>query len=138
MFKLDFIRIETNVSDSPTRRHDDIISLQLTLTELTVLFLCDEHRGFELKTIRADVLRAQEQAVPFITEIRGFGVVFTPVPINNFDESLIAQFPLYPLLTPLREDAAKVAFKQSTSILEVLFGVGFGGCDAVKHLVEDA
>ena len=32
----------------------------------------------------------------------------------------------------------QMAFKQGTGVLEVLFGVGFGGGDAVKRFVEDA
>ena len=32
----------------------------------------------------------------------------------------------------------EVAFEQSAGVLEVLFGVGFGGGDAVKRFVEDA
>jgi hypothetical protein len=32
----------------------------------------------------------------------------------------------------------EVAFKQITSVLEILFGVGFCGGDAVKRFVEDA
>ncbi len=30
-----------------------------------------------------------------------------------------------------------MAFKQGAGVLEVLFGVGFGGGDAVKRFVED-
>ncbi len=36
------------------------------------------------------------------------------------------------------EDGVEVAFKQSTGVLEVLFGVGFGGGDAGKRFVQDA
>jgi hypothetical protein len=32
----------------------------------------------------------------------------------------------------------QVAFKQGAGVLEVLFGVGFGGGDAVKRFVENA
>ncbi len=38
----------------------------------------------------------------------------------------------------LGEDGLEVAFKQSAGVLEVLFGVGFGGGDALKRFVEDA
>ena len=31
-----------------------------------------------------------------------------------------------------------MAFEQGTGVLKVLFGVGFGGSDAVKRFVEDA
>ena len=34
--------------------------------------------------------------------------------------------------------ALQVAFEQGAGVLEVLFGVGFGGGDAVKRFVEDA
>ena len=44
---------------------------------------------------------------------------------------------LHPPLTPLRENGLQVAFKQGAGVLEVLFGVGFGGGDAVKRFVED-
>src|SRR5262245_34533855 len=43
-----------------------------------------------------------------------------------------------PPLTTFREDGLQVAFKQRTGVLEVPFGVGFGGGDAVKRFVEDA
>ena len=42
-----------------------------------------------------------------------------------------------PPLTPLRENGLQVAFKQGAGVLEVLFGVGFGGGDAVEGFVED-
>ncbi len=45
---------------------------------------------------------------------------------------------LHPPLAALGEDGLEVAFKQSAGVLEVLFGVGFGGGDAVKCFVEDA
>ena len=34
--------------------------------------------------------------------------------------------------------ALEVAFKEGAGVLEVLFGVGFGGGDALKRFVEDA
>ena len=43
-----------------------------------------------------------------------------------------------PAFTTLGECRVEVAFKQSSGILEILFGVGFGGGDAVKRFVEDA
>jgi hypothetical protein len=43
-----------------------------------------------------------------------------------------------PSLTALCEDGLQVTFKQSTGIVEVLFGVSFGVGDAVKRFVEDA
>lgn len=44
---------------------------------------------------------------------------------------------LHPPLTPRRENRLQVAFKQGASVLEVLFGVGSGGGDAVEGFVED-
>ena len=38
----------------------------------------------------------------------------------------------------LGEDGVEVAFEQGAGVLEVLFGVGFGGGDALKRFVEDA
>ena len=38
----------------------------------------------------------------------------------------------------LVENGLKVAFEESAGVLEVLFGVGFGGGDALKRFVEDA
>ena len=31
-----------------------------------------------------------------------------------------------------------MAFKEGAGVLEVLFGVGFGSCDALKRFVQDA
>ncbi len=45
---------------------------------------------------------------------------------------------LQPAVAALGEDGVEVAFKQSTGVLEVLFGVGFGGGDAGKRFVQDA
>ncbi|MBA3727325.1 MAG: hypothetical protein H0W86_13065 [Armatimonadetes bacterium] len=45
---------------------------------------------------------------------------------------------LHPPLAPLGEDGLQVAFEQSTGVLEVLRGVGFGGRDTVKRFIEDA
>src|ERR1019366_9191125 len=45
---------------------------------------------------------------------------------------------LHPPGTALGEDGLQVAFKQSAGVLEVLFGVGVGGGNAVKRFVEDA
>ena len=50
----------------------------------------------------------------------------------------VSQFCLEPTFTRLSEDGLKMAFKQRAGVLEVLFGVGFGGGDAVKRFVEDA
>jgi hypothetical protein len=38
----------------------------------------------------------------------------------------------------LGEDGLEVAFEEGAGVLEVLFGVGFGGGDALKRFVEDA
>ena len=45
---------------------------------------------------------------------------------------------LHPLLAALGEDGLEVAFEEGAGVLEVLFGVGFGGGDALKRFVEDA
>ena len=53
----------------------------------------------------------------------------------------VAQFAkrlLHPPLAALGEDGLEVAFEEGAGVLEVLFGVGFGGGDAVKRFVEDA
>jgi hypothetical protein len=34
-------------------------------------------------------------------------------------------------------DGLEVAFKEGAGVFEVLFGVGFGGCDCFKRLVKD-
>src|SRR4029077_7022211 len=43
-----------------------------------------------------------------------------------------------PIHTAFGEDGFQVAFKQSAGVLEVLFGIGFGGGEAFKRFVEDA
>ena len=43
-----------------------------------------------------------------------------------------------PPRSPLRKNRLQVAFKQGAGVLEVLFGVGAGGGDAVEGLVEDS
>ena len=43
-----------------------------------------------------------------------------------------------PTLTLLLEDGLEVALEHRAGILEVLLGVGLGGGDALKRLVEDA
>ena len=50
----------------------------------------------------------------------------------------LADSRLHPPLAALGEDGLEVAFKEGAGVLEVLFGVGFGGGDAVKRFVEDA
>ena len=45
---------------------------------------------------------------------------------------------LHPPLAALGEDGLEVAFEEGAGVLEVLFGVGFGGGDARKRFVEDA
>ena len=45
---------------------------------------------------------------------------------------------LHPPLAALGEDGLEVAFEEGAGVLEVLFGVGFGGGDALKRFVEDA
>ncbi len=43
-----------------------------------------------------------------------------------------------PPLAALGEDGLQVAFEKGAGVLEVLFGIGFGGGDAVKRFVKDA
>ena len=43
-----------------------------------------------------------------------------------------------PPLTALGEDGIQVALEDGAGIMEVLFGVGFGGGDALKRLVQNA
>jgi len=50
----------------------------------------------------------------------------------------IAQLLRYPSLTALSEDGLQVAFEQDAGVLQVLFGIGLGGGDAVKRFVENA
>ena len=49
-----------------------------------------------------------------------------------------AQRLLHPPRAALGEDGLEVAFEEGAGVLEVLFGVGFGGGDALKRFVEDA
>ena len=44
----------------------------------------------------------------------------------------------HPSFAALSEDGLEVAFEQSTRVLDVLFGVGFGSGDARKRFVEQA
>ena len=50
----------------------------------------------------------------------------------------LAERLLHPPLAALGEDGLEVAFEEGAGVLEVLFGVGFGGGDALKRFVEDA
>ena len=50
----------------------------------------------------------------------------------------ISKLVLHPSLAALGEDGLEVAFEEGAGVLEVLFGVGFGGGDARKRFVEDA
>ena len=50
----------------------------------------------------------------------------------------IAQPPIHPPLAALGEDGLKVAFNERAGVLEVLFGVGLGGGEAGKRLVQYA
>ena len=54
---------------------------------------------------------------------------------RTFDQTL--QRFLDPPLPPLCENGLQVTFKQVAGVVEVLFGVGTGGGDAVKGLVEE-
>ena len=52
--------------------------------------------------------------------------------------SNLANVSSHPPLAALGEDGLEVAFEEGAGVLEVLFGVGFGGGDALKRFVEDA
>ena len=54
------------------------------------------------------------------------------------DRTDLAKSLLHPPLAALGEDGLEVAFEEGAGVLEVLFGVGFGGGDALKRFVEDA
>ena len=58
--------------------------------------------------------------------------------VTALERRLTSRVALYPPLTALGEDGLQVAFKERAGVLEVLFGVGFGGGDALKRFVEDA
>ena len=45
---------------------------------------------------------------------------------------------MFPRFTALGEDGLEVAFEEGAGVLEVLFGVGFGGGEALKRFVEQA
>lgn len=49
-----------------------------------------------------------------------------------------AEVIFHPSVAPLRENFVKVAFKQRAGVLEILFGVRFGGGDALKRFVQNA
>ena len=49
-----------------------------------------------------------------------------------------SQFTRQPTIASACEDRFEVAFEEGAGVLEVLFGVGFGGGDARKRFVEDA
>ena len=50
----------------------------------------------------------------------------------------ITQLRLYPPLAALGKDGLEVTFEEGAGVLEILFGVGLCGGDAVKRFVEDA
>ena len=54
------------------------------------------------------------------------------------DFTYIAQLPLCPASAMQRKHVAQVAVKQRTGVVQVLFGIGLGDCDARKRFVEDA
>src|SRR5205823_330955 len=45
---------------------------------------------------------------------------------------------LHPSLPALGEDRLEVAFEESARVVQIFFGVGFGGGEAGKRFVEDA
>src|SRR5437879_6115508 len=60
--------------------------------------------------------------------------------LTYLDQKLSRSVPTSFVPTPCRtgEDGLEVAFEDSTSVLKVLLGVGFGGGDALKRFVEYA
>ena len=61
----------------------------------------------------------------------------TAVGVDVIAQTLVKRL-LHPPLAALGEDGLEVAFEEGAGVLEVLFGVGFGGGDALKRFVEDA
>jgi hypothetical protein len=49
----------------------------------------------------------------------------------------IAESFIYRIAAALCEDGLEVAFEEATGVSEVLFGVGFGGGDALKRFAKD-
>ena len=64
------------------------------------------------------------------------------ISIERFDQNAVGdQFTdalLHPPLSALGEDGLEVAFEEGAGVLEVLFGVGFGGGETRKRFVQDA
>jgi len=56
---------------------------------------------------------------------------------SPFHNAYLTEFLIHPPFTPLSEDGLEMAFEEGAGVLEVLFGVGFGGGDAVEGFVED-
>src|SRR5207244_2319108 len=56
---------------------------------------------------------------------------------TTLQSQLIANCRFRPPVTSLAEDGLEVAFEQGAGVLDVLFGVGFGGGDARKRFVEE-
>ena len=57
----------------------------------------------------------------------------SPLKNTNFVEAFVD-----PPLAALGEDGLEVAFEEGAGVLEVLFGVGFGGGEARKRFVQQA
>lgn len=64
------------------------------------------------------------------------------VSVERFDQNAIGNQFADALLNPPRaalgEDGLEVAFEEGAGVLEVLFGVGFGGGEALKRFVQQA
>jgi hypothetical protein len=75
--------------------------------------------------------------VTFVKKVRGFRVIYPAVAIDDFQKTLVAELLLDPSLSALGEDRLEVAFEEGAGVLEVLFGVGFGGGDALSFIQMD-
>ena len=95
------------------------------------LFACSLSQSNEARL--ESLLRADARhTVPQLRSFADRAVVLTD------DRSRFAKRLLHPPLAALGEDGLEVAFEEGAGVLEVLFGVGFGGGDALKRFVENA
>ena len=62
----------------------------------------------------------------------------TPSMFYDLTSRTAAKGVFHPPRAALGEDGLEVAFEKGAGVLEVLFGVGFGGGDPRKRFVEEA
>ena len=79
-----------------------------------------------------DAIRTEDR----ISSIRD--EIFRPDCFWLIHPTCVAQSRLHPPLPALGEDGLEVAFEEGAGVLEVLFGVGFGGGETRKRFVQDA